>query len=181
MKLKYLTLPFLAALYAIFSNTKTIVENSEKIVEKPTFKSYDTLYIKYGGKYGVEPSLLKALAIVESNENHLAVNPSDPSHGLMQILCIAENEGDFCKNRLYVEGWETATPEKLLNPDFNVMIGSQIISWNIMKYGLEKGIALYNAWNEHNREAPINGPFTNQDYVDKVYAEYIYIRDSQNL
>ena len=136
----------------------------------PNTITLNEIYERWGRIHGVEPELLRAIAIVESNENPGAVNPSDPSIGLMQILCKADCQTCLCKNRFNIEGWIVATPERLLDPDFNVQIGSQIIKWNIKTYGFEKGIAVYNRW--ASRNDPRNGPFGNQAYVDKVLREF---------
>lgn len=133
-------------------------------------QDFDDLFKKWGLRHGVEWTLLKALAIVESSLNPNAVNPSDPSHGIMQIFCDAVCQTCPCRNKLNVAGWENATPERLFDPDFNIMIGAQIIKWNIDTYGFKRGIATYNAWSA--RLDPIDGPFRNQAYVDKVLREW---------
>ncbi len=130
----------------------------------------DLLYEKWGQRYGVDPKLLKALAIVESSEQPNAKNPADPSFGLMQILCVNDGLDNPCKNKFNIEGWEGATPNRLFNPDFNVSLGAQIIAWNVRTYGFKRGIATYNRW--ASRKDPADGPFGNQRYVDKVLREY---------
>ena len=44
-----------------------------------------------------------------------------------------------------------------------------LLAWNISTFGLLRGIAVYNAWDQ--RSAPAAGPFKNQAYVDKVRAK----------
>ena len=126
----------------------------------------DSIYQKYGAQFGVDWRLLKADAQHESGENPSAVNEADnESIGLMQILCRPDGTGG-CANKLNVDGWSDATREKLLDPDFNVYIGAQIMAANIKAYGVLKGIAVYNAWDQHT--APAAGPFKNQAYVVDV-------------
>lgn len=127
------------------------------------------LYEKYGVLNGVNPNLLKALAIVESNERPNAKNPRDPSIGIMQIFCENDGPNSPCKNKLNVLGWDQATPERLFDPDFNISIGSQIIAWNIQTYGFNRGIAVYNSFSAR-LDAP-DGPFVNNEYVNKVLGE----------
>lgn len=128
--------------------------------------SLDEIYAKYGAQFGVDWRLVKAVAQHESAENPDAVNTRDnESIGLMQILCRPDGAGG-CSNRLNVEGWPDATRERLFDSDFNVFIGSQILASNIAAYGIPKGIAVYNAWDQHT--APAAGPFKNQSYVDDV-------------
>lgn len=135
---------------------------------KPTM-SLDDLYHHYGKLHGLDPMLLKAIAQVESSENPDAKNPLDPSYGLMQLLCIPDGQGG-CKNKLNVLGWPPDSVAKLYDPDYSLTIASQILRWNIDRYGHNKGIAVYNAWSAHT--APQDGPYPNQGYVDKVLSKY---------
>ena len=82
----------------------------------PLSTTIDDIYAKWGNRYGVDPDLLKAIATVESGENPSAFNPSDPSYGLMQILCRTGTDG-FCANRFNIQSWDEATPERL-RPQF---------------------------------------------------------------
>src|SRR6185503_19269081 len=108
---------------------------------------YD-LFRKWGAVYGVEWRLLKAVAITESRLNPDAVNTRDKeSIGLMQVLCHPDGAGG-CSNRLNVDGWSGATRKKLLDPHFNIRIGTQILAWNIRTYGMPRAIAVYNRWAE---------------------------------
>lgn len=150
------------AIFAIFSHIKVVGEAMPD--------SFDNLYKKHGERQGLDWRLLKAIATVESGEESEAVNPSDPSYGLMQILCRADCPTCPCTNRLNVLGWEQATPERLKDPDFNVMIASQILKWNIDTFGDIKGISVYNNWSARFDEP--EGPFRNQDYVEKVLAAF---------
>ena len=166
------------SLFAIFSFFKTadsVIEIAEKEIDKivpgeliDMEKVLNDVYQEHGDMQGIDWRLLKALAHVESSENPTAINPADPSYGLMQILCTGD--GERCENKFYLSGWPP-TREELLNPDINVFFGAQVIRWNIDNYGFKKGIALYNAWHS-NQDAPAEGPFTNQKYVDKVLQKY---------
>jgi soluble lytic murein transglycosylase-like protein len=128
--------------------------------------SLEEIYQRYADQFGVDWRLVKAIAQHESGENPDAVNTRDnESIGLMQILCRPDGAGG-CTNRLNVEGWPDATREGLFDADFNVYIGAQILASNIASYGVPKGIAVYNAWDQHT--APAGGPFKNQSYVDDV-------------
>lgn len=143
------------------------------------FNALDSVYITVGGNQGVEPALVKAIAIIESSENPDAINPSDPSYGLMQVLCASDGPNSLCKNRLpAIPMFATMTPEKLLNPIENVTIGAQILAWNINKFGFLKGIAAYNSASAQKSNVPENGPFPNQGYVDKVLREYTALKNS---
>lgn len=131
--------------------------------------SLDPLFEKWGRRYGVDPLLLKAHAIVESDLDAQAVNPFDPSYGLMQVLCTRGPNGR-CANTFNVDGWAGMTAERLKNPDVNIMIAAQIVAYNVRTFGMPRAVAVYNRWAE--RLSPPGGPFGNQGYVDKVLAEY---------
>lgn len=131
---------------------------------------HDASFRKWGARYGVDWRLIKAHAMVESSLRADAVNPADPSYGLMQVLCDARDLDSPCRNRFVVDGWTQATPRRLLDPDFNVRIAAQIIAYNLKTWGWPRGIAVYNRWAE--RLAPEGGPFQNQSYVDRVLAVY---------
>lgn len=140
------------------------------------------IFRKWGDRYGVDPLLLEAHAIVESNLDPDAVRwnpPSDISVGLMQILYIPTDLNDVNsppKNRLNVDGWNAATFDKLKDPDFNVMIGAQIVRYNITTFGLPRAIAVYNNYSQ--RFAGMGGPFTNQSYVNKVSRAYAQLQEA---
>lgn len=111
--------------------------------------------------------------MVESSENPRAVNPADPSYGLMQILCPADSMDSRCRNRLpAIPDFASATPRRLLDDvDFNLSIAAQLLAWNISRYGREGGIAVYNCWDSRLDLSAGREP-RNQDYVDKVLAAY---------
>lgn len=134
----------------------------------------DDVFSKWGNAYGVDPNLLKAIAMRESSLNPNAVNSADHySVGLMQILYRPSDPYDLDSppsNVFDVDGWNEASYDKLRDPDFNVKIGAQILAYNIRTFGLPRAIAVYNSWDQ--RSAPRDGPFKNQDYVDAVLSNY---------
>lgn len=135
---------------------------------------HDALFKKWGGYYGVDWRLIKAHAMRESSLDPAAFNAERPdlvddgSYGLMQVYCIVGADG-YCRNKLNVSGWP-ARPEQLLDAEYNVMIGAQIIAANIRMYGMPRAVAVYNSFDQHT--APLNGPFKNQSYVDDVLEIY---------
>jgi soluble lytic murein transglycosylase-like protein len=134
--------------------------------------SLDSLYAKYGARYGVDPALIKAHAIVESNERPDAVRnnpPHDVSVGVMQVLCLPGANG-VCSNRFNIEGWSGMTFDRLKDAETNIMLAAQIIAWNLRTYGFKRGIAVYNSYAA--RHAGENGPFPNERYVAKVLFHF---------
>lgn len=127
---------------------------------------FDDLYRNHAQAHGLDWKLIKAIAITESNERADAVHAQSQSVGLMQILCREDGSGG-CANRLNdVAGWPPANRTLLFNASYSVLIGTQILAWNIRAYGLHKGIAAYNQWSARHTKS--GKPFPNQDYVEKV-------------
>ena len=127
-------------------------------------------YGSAGAVWGVDPLLLRAIAQVESGEDPKAINPADPSYGLMQVLCRSSGLDSPCTNTFNVVGWEGMTPARLLTARSNLDIAAQILKYNLGRFGLTKAIAVYNDWSA--RVDPAQGPFRNQPYVDAVLAHY---------
>ncbi len=139
--------------------------------------TYRPLIKKWSTHYGVDWKLVQAVLLTEqygynavvsldSPLNPSAINPADPSYGLGQILCQGATGDQHCQNRFDIERWNEATPNLLLDPDFNLQIMVQILSSNQRAYGMPKAVAVYNSYSQHTR--PVYGPFDNQAYVDSV-------------
>ena len=174
---------FFGLLFA-FKKTKDVV--AEKIDESQEHKrkvdgvfDYDPFFSdtsleqkfeNVGNRRGIDPKILKAVATVESSLDPSAINPLDPSFGVMQILCKSPTPEGRCLNNLYVQGWPSSQNKLLNDVEHNIDIGAQILKWNIDTYGFERGIAVYNSWGARND--PESGPFRNQKYVDKVLREF---------
>lgn len=173
----------------LYLSQATTAFSSEKSGE------YNHIYRKYARKYAPSrmsvsqfAALLKAVAQRESSEDPDAVNNSDNipgtpynerSTGLMQVLC---------PQALNVMGWPDGDPSNwdtdpdtvcadLTDPDYNVKIGAQILAWNIDHGGSaphfpEKGVSLFNAYNNHNKQVTPADRFTNQGYVNDVMNNY---------
>lgn len=122
-------------------------------------------------RYGVDWRLLAALAFVESSFNPRAINQSDNrSIGLMQVLCRPDGRGG-CKKLAsdFPEIDRSLWCEQLLFvPGYNIIQGTIILAAGIKRYGVKKGVAVYNSLAARN--APDAGPFPNQVYVDNVMS-----------
>jgi len=98
-----------------------------------------------GSYYGINPKLLKAIATVESDLKHQAINQNknksgdvvSVDYGLMQI-----NSTWFSRLSKF-----NVTPNRLLNEScFNVNIGAWILSQNFATHGYNwNSIGAYNA------------------------------------
>ena len=110
---------------------------------------FDSLITQASGTYSVPVALIKAIISQESAWNPAAVNPSDPSYGLMQL------------NSHY---W-TINGQPILDPAANIDTGTRFLAQLLGQYGpdLSQVISAYNAGH------PITG---NAPYVQDVLAYY---------
>lgn len=133
---------------------------------------YLPLVEQAASKYGVPPSLILGHIKQESAFNPMARldEPAlgDASWGMMQLLLRTAQGLD-----------PAATASKLLDPAYNIDLGTKYIAQNMARYpgDIQAAIAAYNAGSA-KRNA--QGQFVNsrgvpnvQNYVDKVYGYYI--------
>ncbi len=133
----------------------------------PLFSVRANCWVDAGARYGIEPELLQAIAIVESNGNTKAINKNrDGSFdvGLMQI-----NSSHF--NTL----WKFRISQKdLLNdPCQSVMTGAWILAGQIQRFGYNwDAVGAYNAGtaNTPKRRA------LRQQYIKKVAPHYARLK-----
>lgn len=127
----------------------------------------DTLIAEAARKYSVPAALIKAIAMTESSLNPNAVNPSDPSYGLCQIMPIlAEDYG-------IVRDWHNPTDAEIAmikDPATNLRIAAWHLNRLMSKYTMDVSIEMYNVgesgWLQGRR---------NSNYVSRVkrfYNEY---------
>lgn len=132
-----------------------------------TTETIDTIIGSASRRWGVEAALIRAVIKVESDFNPNAVNPNDPSYGLMQITPIlAEDFG-------YVKDWRNATEAEIAMirlPATNVQIGTRFLAKLLSKYSQGIAIQMYNLG-----ESGYNSGHRAADYLAKVtryYNEY---------
>lgn len=143
-----------------------------KVMPEPTWSgSLDSMISYAANKYNVDAALVRAVAMTESSLDPNAVNPSDPSYGLMQIQPIlAEDFG-------IVKDYHNATEAEIAmirDPLTNLRIGAWHLSRLLAKYPFDSAIQMYNVgergFNE-GRRAP--------EYLAKVKRYYdAYRNDS---
>lgn len=166
--MKWLVAALTGLAVAAFGTKKAMAEpEAQKIVGVSVNNTpFEMLFRKYGDQYKVPWQLLSGIAFVESSYRPEAVNYADnESIGLMQILCRPDGRGG-CVNKFNISGWEGIKKSDLFFTEKNIDLAAQILAWNISNYGVRKGIAVYNAFDQ--RTAPAKGPFKNQTYVNRV-------------
>ncbi len=144
-----------------------------RLGQYPTAAIWD-LARSAGARYGVDPTLVMAVIQVESHFNPAAVNPSDPSYGLMQMLPSTAT---------LLAGRTVSGQELLDNPPLAVDLGTQYLAMGFAKYGnTGDALAAYNAGVARRNAA---GQYVNshgdpkvQAYVDAVLDAYLELSGS---
>lgn len=133
---------------------------SVAVAERGLTSPYDALIASLVGGDRSLIALVKGHIATESAWDPSAVNPADPSYGLMQILQGPSGP------------YPATTAQELLDPETNIRLGTQYILDNIRRFGLPDAIAAYNAGTPRKNSA---GQFVNsrgdtgvQAYVDSV-------------
>jgi len=122
---------------------------STSIASRGLNSVYDSIIVSAANQYGVEVALIKAIISQESNWDPNAVNPNDPSYGLMQL------------NFNY---FKMPDGSPIINPEANIRTGTQLLR-DLKRFGsLENIISAYNAGH------PITTNIV--DYVQPVLQYY---------
>jgi len=131
--------------------------------EKPS-PTIDILISRASIKHGVETALIKAIIRQESNFNPNAINPTDPSYGLMQVgLMVAQDYGlvkDYRSPTLFEKNL-------LLVPETNIDIGTWHLSKLLSRYVFDIAVQMYNLG-----EAKYGYGFRSPEYLEAVRGYY---------
>lgn len=119
-------------------------------------------------------ALTKAIIAHESEWNPNAVNPADPSYGLMQIL---HGPGG---------PYPSVTVQQLRDPVTNIELGMDFLLYQLGRYPLlEDAIAAYNAGTPRRNAAGLyvnsTGSTQVQDYVDDVLMYFDWYQANDPL
>jgi soluble lytic murein transglycosylase-like protein len=122
------------------------------------------IIIKAADKHNVDPALIKAIIMAESEFNPMATSKRG-AVGLMQIM--PDTATSFGKKDMY-------------NPDHNINAGAEYLKILMNQFGgdLELTIAAYNAGSSKVREYQGIPPFeTTRRYVKKVFEYYRHYQE----
>lgn len=131
---------------------------SEGIAALGLHTPWDDLIIAMGGDAS-SIALIKGVIATESQWNPNAVNPADPSYGLMQIL--AGSRGPY----------PNVMVSDLMDPSTNITLGATFLKNQIARFSFPGGVAAYNSGTP--RTLP-GGQYVNQAYVDSVLTYQSY-------
>lgn len=132
-----------------------------------TFSSMASCWEQAGARYGIEPELLQAIAMVESNLNPHALNKnSDGSidYGLMQINSFHLPE---------LAKFNIRPTDLMANTCLNVITGAWILAANIRQFGY--GWQAVGAYNVGTANTPERHALR-QKYIRKVFPHYRHLK-----
>lgn len=153
-------------------NYHVMIEDRDDAQTRPFFgvldrNAYDSLIKQHSEAYGLDPRLVKAVMIVESNGNPQAVSHKG-AQGLMQIMP------------------DTARLLELqhpFDPEENIQAGARYLKslYEFFKGDLELVLAAYNAGPQKVIENNMSVPPINEtiNYVKRVKLYYGKLKDSQ--
>lgn len=133
----------------------------------PLFSAQANCWRDAGARYGIEPELLQAIAIVESNGHTTAINKNRDGSldvGLMQI-----NSSHFAA----LSKFRISQKDLLNDPCQSVMTGAWILAGQIQQFGYNwDAVGAYNAGtaNTPKRRA------LRQRYIKKVAPQYARLK-----
>lgn len=122
---------------------------------------YWTLVRDTAARYAVDPALVLAVIAQESQFHAGAINPRDPSYGLMQVQPATGG----------------VSAQALLDPATNVDRGTAYLAAQLDRYGGDVPAALA-AYNAGTARPVAGGGYRNQDYVTAVSGWYDYFRQN---
>jgi len=154
------------------NNYRVVIEDRDEVQPRPFLgllnkNAYDGLIKQHSEAYGLDPRLVKAVMIVESNANPQAVS-NKGAQGLMQIMPDTARLLDL---------------QHPFDPEENIQAGTRYLRslYEFFKGDLELVLAAYNAGPqrviENNMSVP---PITETiNYVKRVKLYYGKLKDSQ--
>ena len=126
-----------------------------------------SIVIDCSKRYGVEEALIMAHIQVESSGNPEAVNPSDPSYGLMGITPILAEDFGYIPDHTRVIASDI---EKIKRPSVNIECGTRFIAKLHSKYDFDTATQMYNC-GEQGYKNGVRVP-TYLSRVKRYYNEY---------
>jgi len=122
---------------------------------------FSPIIIKAANKHNIDPALIKAIILAESDYNPMATSEKG-AVGLMQIMPYTAT---------------SLSPEDMYNPIHNIDAGVEYLKILLNQFGgdLELTIAAYNAGSSKVREYQGIPPYeTTRHFVKKVFEYYRY-------
>ncbi len=143
---------------AVVAPAVTAPQQSAKAVHAPLdSRPFADLIETVSLKHGIDPELVHALVMAESNYQPRAKSGAG-ARGLMQVM--PETAEDFGIKGLY-------------DPQNNLEAGVQYLKFLLTRFDLKRAIAAYNAGPENVRKYNGIPPFEEtRDYVKRVYGTY---------
>lgn len=119
-----------------------VVKIDDIIMKKLYPLKYSEYVEKYAKEYNIDKYMVYAIIKAESNFNQQAVSNKE-AKGLMQLM--PQTAEDIAK-KLDIEVTKEEISKKLLEPEFNINLGTKYISNLLAKYSnIELALTAYNA------------------------------------
>jgi soluble lytic murein transglycosylase-like protein len=147
----------------IQASTQDIVSNFKPNKRE---RNYHTIIFEAGNRYGVDPALIKAIIMAESNYDPMAISKKG-AVGLMQLMPDTLSDLDV---------------EDPFNPVHNVNAGVRYLKdlLNEFEGNTELAVAAYNAGSKKVRQFNGIPPYkTTRYYVKKVFEYYQFYQNSK--
>ncbi|MDL4915783.1 MAG: lytic transglycosylase domain-containing protein [Enterobacterales bacterium endosymbiont of Blomia tropicalis] len=136
----------------------------------PVSPSLATCWYQAGARYGIEPELLQAIAIVESGLDPNAINKNNDGtvdYGLMQINS---------RHLGVLKKYQISQQDLIQDPCQSVMAGAWILAGNIQRMGYTwEAVGAYNAGAAKTPQRQA----LRQKYIQKVVPHYLRLKSRQ--
>lgn len=149
------------------TEASTLPKTSTNVPTAPKVRTLDDIIFEKARKWNINPLLIKAHIQVESSWDVDAVNPNDPSYGLMGISTMLAQDYGLCRD------WRNVTPteiENIKNPENNIEAGARFLNYlHLYKgYSFEVATQMYNCGERGYNEKGIRVP----EYLAKIRKYY---------
>ena len=129
-----------------------------------------TCWEQAGARYNIEPELLRAIAIIESNNNPQAINKNHNGNvdvGLMQV-----NSQHFAS----LSQFRISQKDLLTNPCQSVMVGAWILAGMVQQFGYTwDAVGAYNAGTANTPKHRAR----RHHYIAKVAPQYFRLKNTR--
>lgn len=127
---------------------------------------YDNLFVTYGQKYGVDPAMLKAMAVIESGGQMIANQNGFPNYGIMQLTTNQMSGGAPTK-------WDNVAAKlgvDIMTPEGQVAVAAYVLGGHDGDAGSPEEIFLSTYYPTPCLTCPGQDGNTPQQYLDSMHG-----------
>jgi hypothetical protein len=129
-----------------------------------TVNQYDAAFVEAGSKYGVDPSMLKAMMVVESGGQNIPNGNGFPNSGPMQLTSVQFGAGEYTK-------WDRVADElglDITNPEHQVQIAAYVLGGHDGDQGTPEEIFLSTYYPTECLDCPGGDGHTPRQYLEDI-------------